>query len=110
MDIHACPKWGLIQRDRVMQLVKQVLHLQVSKDGYPKFSPLKFFDLLHSCNIYYSLYNDTLSITHPSSTAILIHFISLCEVTHLRTASSSPLKVCHDLSWPIGPAYLNLRS
>ena len=30
-----------------------------------------------SCNIYYNLYKDTLSITHPSSTAILIHCIDL---------------------------------
>ena len=30
-------------------------------------------DCQYSCNIYYSLNKDTLSITHPSSTAILIH-------------------------------------
>ena len=30
---HACPKWGLIHRDRVMQLMKQALYLQATMAG-----------------------------------------------------------------------------
>ena len=30
---HECPKWGLIQRDRVMQLMKQALYLQATTAG-----------------------------------------------------------------------------
>ena len=44
---HACPKWGLIHRDRVMQLMKQALYLQGSKPPWwIKFKLLWIFSVV----------------------------------------------------------------